>query len=136
MSQYIPRAIRQLVVARADHRCEYCRVPEYLSCFEYHIEHIIGIQHGGTNEHDNLAYCCSSCNWKKGPNISTILEMGGDLIPLFNPRKQNWFDHFETQRGVISTKTIVGQATAKLLEFNKPEKIEERFEMSLGGFYP
>lgn len=88
MSQYIPRAFRKLVISRADHRCEYCRVPEYLSGFDFHIEHIIGTQHGGTNTLDNLAYCCAICNWKKGPNISTILKMDGELIPLFNPRTQ------------------------------------------------
>lgn len=136
MSQYISRSIRRFVIARADYRCEYCRVPEYLSSFDYHIEHIIGIQHGGTNSLDNLAYCCSSCNWKKGPNISTILEIGGILIPLFNPRIQIWFEHFDTKEGVIITKTLVGQATAKLLELNRPEKIEERFQMTLSGFYP
>ena len=61
MSQYISRALRKLVIERAGHRCEYCRVPEYLSGFDYHIEHIIGVQHGGTNTLDNLAYCCPIC---------------------------------------------------------------------------
>ena len=79
---YIPRATKKLVMARADYRCEYCRVAEYLSSFEYHIEHIISLQHGGPNTEINLAYCCSPCNWKKGPNIGTILEFDTPLIPL------------------------------------------------------
>jgi hypothetical protein len=136
MSQYISRLYRRFVIERAGHRCEYCRVLEYLSGFEYHIEHIIGVQHGGPNTLDNLAYCCSVCNWKKGPNISTILEMGGLLIPLFNPRTQNWFEHFEVQQGQIIPLTPIGQATVKLLDLNRPNKIEERFEMTIGGFYP
>ena len=136
MSQYISRALRKLVIERAGHRCEYCRVPEYLSGFDYHIEHIIGVQHGGTNTLDNLAYCCPICNWKKGPNICTILLMGGELIPLFNPRKQNWFTHFEANNGRIIPLTVIGQATVKLLELNEFSKIEERLEMELGGFYP
>ena len=47
-------------MARAGYRCEYCRVLAYLSAFDYHIEHIIGLQHGGVNTHNNLAYCCSN----------------------------------------------------------------------------
>lgn len=136
MSIYISRAFRKLVISRADHRCEYCRVPEYLSGFDFHIEHIIGIQHGGTNTLDNLAYCCAICNWKKGPNISTILKMGGDLLPLFNPRTQNWFKHFQANNGEIIGLTPIGQGTIKLLELNDYSKIEERLEMTLGGFYP
>ena len=136
MSIYISRSIKKLVIARADYRCEYCRVPAYLSNFDYHIEHIIGLQHGGPNTQSNLAYCCSTCNWKKGPNISTILEMNGALIPLFNPRTQNWHEHFSSFNGKIEPKTIIGEATIKLLELNTPEKIEERFEMILSGFYP
>ena len=136
MSAYVSRPIRKLVVARAGQRCEYCRVPDYLSAFNYHIEHIIGVQHGGPNTPNNLAYCCSICNWKKGPNISTILELGGILIPLFNPRTQNWFNHFETDNGYIKPLTNIGAATIKLLDLNQLDKVEERLEMSLAGFYP
>jgi HNH endonuclease len=136
MSVYVSKNIKKMVIERATSRCEYCRVPEYLSSFDYHIEHIIGLQHGGPNALNNLAYACSPCNWKKGPNISTILEFGGSIIPLFNPRMEYWFDHFEVQRGILVPKTIIGQATIKLLELNDAVKVEERFEMMLSGFYP
>ena len=65
MSLYIPKAIKRIIITRADYRCEYCRVPDYFSNFDYHIDHIIGLQHGGPTIPDNLAYSCSSCNWKK-----------------------------------------------------------------------
>jgi hypothetical protein len=136
MSAYISSATRKLVIARAGHRCEYCRVLEYLSSFDFHADHIIGIQHGGPNTLINLAHTCSPCNWKKGPNISTILEFGGALIPLFNPRTQNWFDHFESINGVLRPLTLIGEGTIKLLELNTSNKIEERYEMTLAGFYP
>ena len=125
-----------MVIARSGHRCEYCRVLAYLACFDFHVDHIIGVQHGGPTILDNLAHTCSPCNWKKGPNISTILAFGGALIPLFNPRTQNWFDHFEALNGVLRPLTIIGDGTIKLLELNQPYKIEERYEMTLAGFYP
>jgi HNH endonuclease len=133
---YISKNIRRLVIARAGNRCEYCRVLDYLVGFDYHVEHIIGVQHGGTNAPFNLAYACSYCNWKKGPNISTILSLGGELIPLFNPRTQNWFDHFEVKRGEILPLTTIGEATIKLLELNQSFRIDARFEMMLAGCYP
>jgi HNH endonuclease len=136
MSVYVARSTKKLVIERAASRCEYCHVPAFLSSFDYHIEHIIGLQHGGPNSLNNLAYCCSPCNWKKGPNISTVLEFGGQIIPLFNPRIQNWFDHFDVQRGELIALSDVAQATIKLLELNVHAKIEERFEMMLAGLYP
>ena len=136
MRAYISGSTKKIVIARAGLRCEYCRVLAYLSAFDYHIEHIIGLQHGGPNSPNNLAYCCSICNWKKGPNISTILEFGGALMPLFNPRTQNWFDHFEAQNGYIKPLTPIGEATVKLLELNQRNKVEERFSMAQAGFYP
>jgi HNH endonuclease len=136
MSVYISKAIRKLVAERASYRCEYCRVSAYLSAFDYHVDHIIGIQHGGINSLNNLAYGCSLCNWKKGPNIATILYLDGPLIPLFNPRLQNWFEHFSTKNGEIFPLTSVGEATIKLLELNTSDKIEQRSEMAKAGFYP
>lgn len=133
---YISKNIRRLVEQRAGNRCEYCRVHAYLVGFGYHVEHIIGIQHGGNNNILNLAYACSYCNWKKGPNISTILKLGGELIPLFNPRIQNWFEHFEVKKGKIIPLTTIGEATIKLLDLNQPSRVDARFEMMLAGFYP
>ncbi len=73
---------------------------------------------------------------EKEPNISTILAFGGEIVPLFNPRTQNWFEHFEVRQGKLIALSAVGEATIKLLELNIPIKIEERFEMMLAGFYP
>lgn len=73
---------------------------------------------------------------EKGPNISTILHTQGPLIPLFNPRTQDWFEHFEVQKGILLAHTSIAEGTIKLLELNQDNKIEERFEMMLAGFYP
>ena len=83
-----------------------------------------------------MAFSCSPCNWLKGPNISTVLEFGGALIPLFNPRRQDWFEHFEHTNGLLIPRTLIGEATIKLLDLNQSNNVEERFEMALAGFYP
>ncbi|MEZ4775028.1 MAG: HNH endonuclease signature motif containing protein [Bacteroidia bacterium] len=136
MSSHISKLIRKLVIERAGNRCEYCRIPQAITNYDFHIEHIIGIQHGGENSLENLAWCCAFCNWKKGPNIATILDGEKQIIPLFNPRSQKWFDHFETRGGHITAKTDIGKATIKLLEFNLPERIEIRDVLTQAGYYP
>lgn len=104
--------------------------------FSFHIEHIISQQHGGSDNLNNLAYACSHCNWKKGPNISTVLSENGPIIPLYNPRTSNWADHFALQGGVIQYKTSIGEGTIRLLEFNAIERILERIELIEAGIYP
>ena len=126
MKGSISIATRRFVATRANYRCEYCHKPEIIANFSFHVEHIIGRQHGGSNQLANLAYACSHCNWKKGPNIATKLKESENLIPLFNPRKDNWEDHFYLNKGVILGKTEIGRGTLFLLEFNKDELVTER----------
>ncbi len=136
MSVYISKWVRKLVIERAGHRCEYCRIPQLIANYEFHVEHIIGLQHDGPNSLDNLANCCPFCNWKKGPNLGSLLPPSQKIVPLFHPRKQNWFDHFRAENGLIIPLTNVGKATSKLLEFNLPERVEIRAMLSINGLYP
>jgi hypothetical protein len=136
MSSYISKLVRSLVIERAGNRCEYCRIPQAVTNYEFHIEHVIGIQHGGSNSPENLAWCCAFCNWKKGPNLGTLLETNTEIIPLFNPQTQSWFDHFEAKNGTVIPKTTIGKATVKLLEFNLAERVEVRAVLTLARFYP
>lgn len=54
MNKSVPMATRQFVALRADYRCEYCRKPELVANFAFHVEHIIGRQHQGSDRLDNL----------------------------------------------------------------------------------
>ena len=132
----ISNILKTIVINRAGNRCEYCLVPKILSNFEFHIEHVVSIQHGGTSLPDNLAYCCSFCNWKKGTNLATLILPNDEMIRIFNPRKQNWQEHFSTVAGKIIPLSKTGVATAQLLEFNLPERVEVRLELAKAGFYP
>lgn len=137
MSKLFSTATKQYIALRADYRCEYCKKPEIISNFSFHIEHIIGRQHGGSDKIENLAYSCSYCNWKKGPNISTVLTEEGPIIPLFNPRKDIWVGHFlATLDGLIKAKNEIGEGTLRLLDFNSVERVMERQELIALGFYP
>ena len=81
MASYFSSSTKNIIAARANYRCEYCLKPEIITNFPFHIEHIIGKQHGGSDKLYNLAYACSWCNWKKGLNIATVLAERGKIIP-------------------------------------------------------
>ena len=135
MGNNFSSAIRKFIASRADYRCEYCKKPEIIANFSFHIEHIISQQHGGSDNLDNLAYACSWCNWKKGPNIATILFEKGDLLPLYNPRIDNWINHFKVENGIIEGHTDIAKGTIKLLEMNTIELIIERKELVSAGLF-
>ena len=136
MKRTFSNAVRQIIAMRANFRCEYCHKPDIIANFSFHIEHIIGLQHKGTNHLDNLAYACATCNWKKGPNIGTLLKPEGSIIPLFNPRKDKWDEHFYVEDGVILAKDEIGEGTIQLLDFNAVDRIlERRYLIEAGLFF-
>jgi hypothetical protein len=54
----------------------------------------IARQYGGSDDLDNLAMACAECNLHKGRDLSGIDHNSIQIVPLFNPRQQQWDDHF------------------------------------------
>lgn len=136
MSRHIPDSLRKSVAKRANNRCEYCRRLEADSFIKFQIDHIISRKHRGQTILENLALACSICNGNKGSDIGTILQDEVTFVRLFNPRKDNWFDHFEVSEGMILSKTAIGEATVLTLEFNVVNRILERLDLIKAGLYP
>jgi 5-methylcytosine-specific restriction endonuclease McrA len=59
--------MRRDVIARASGRCEYCGVPDEATLAPHEPDHIIGEQHGGATELNNLAYACFPLQPVQGP---------------------------------------------------------------------
>jgi hypothetical protein len=55
---------------------------------------------------------------------------------LFNPRLDQWSDHFEIKGVHLIGRTEVGQATAALLNFNHPDRLLEREILITTGQFP
>lgn len=124
-------AVRQLVRQRADWCCEYCRIPQRaLPWAAFHIEHIRARQHGGSDDLGNLALACRRCNSHKGPNLASVDPDTGLLVPLFNPRIDNWSEHFSLVEYRIAGLTDVCRVTATLLNMNDPDRIQVRAEFA------
>jgi len=127
----LPDVLRKHVAARAASRCEYCRVRQADIEYPFHIDHIISLKHGGTTTEDNLAYTCPDCNYNKGADLGTFLHPPErDFVPLFHPRLDKWEEHFEESNGLIEPRTLVGEATVRVLMLNTLERIILRRELT------
>ncbi len=136
MSVKISTALRSSVAKRAQFRCEYCLLSEEDAFLPFHIDHIISTKHGGANSFSNMAYSCPHCNQHKGTDIATFLESSNDLIRLFDPRNDQWSNHFTTDEGKVLGITKIGKATVKLLKLNDRNRLMLRNLLAKAGRYP
>ena len=133
---YIGAELRQLVIARAGDRCEYCLIRAEDTYFGCEVDHIISVKHGGITDESNLAYACVSCNRHKGSDLGSIEWQTGTLIRFYNPRSDSWHEHFALEGAFIIALTEVGKVTSRILEFNNEERTLEREELISQGRYP
>lgn len=115
------------VTARAENRCEYCRMHQSLQGATFHIEHIVPQAAGGSDSADNLALACPSCNLGKSDRVRVPDPATQQESALFNPRTDRWSDHFgwdEDWRIVGLTST--GRATVAALNLNHPRRLRIR----------
>jgi len=136
MKRYISTSIRKEVAQRASYSCEYCRLHQDNSFLPFAIEHIVSVKHGGGDEIENLALACQHCNQHKGTDMVTFLGSYDDVVLLYHPRLQEWFEHFSAEKGLIIPKTRIGEATIKLLQMNDPERVIHRQLLQEDGFWP
>lgn len=136
MSQRLPTGLRLLVQSRARFRCEYCLIHEEDSHFSHQADHIIASKHRGQTREDNLAWACYLCNVRKGSDIASVDIETGQIARLFNPRTDNWAEHFRVDAGRIVPLTPIGRVTEYLLQFNQPESVQQRRWLAAAGRYP
>lgn len=136
MSRYISDNLRSSIALKAQFRCEYCHIHENDQFFTFQVDHIISLKHGGQTEFNNLAYTCSVCNQNKGSDLGTYLTNSKRLIRLFHPRKDSWSTHFKVEFGEIIPKTLIGEATIKVLDMNNIDRIILRQALFDEGRYP
>ncbi len=136
---YIPIALEQRVRQVAKNRCGYCLSPQDLVMARLQIEHIIPRSKGGSDQEDNLWLACPICNGHKSDKIIGIDPETNESVPLFNPRHQNWSDHFEwAEDGVIIMgKTAIGRATVAALKLSSDlDALRVRRFWVMAGWHP
>jgi hypothetical protein len=128
--------IERLVEERAGRRCEYCRMHESLQGATFHVEHIVPKSRGGNSSLDNLAWACPGCNLRKSDRVEVPDPLDGKLVPLFNPRKDAWSDHFRWEKQRVAALTAIGRATIAALKLNHPRRIRIRQAEETFGLFP
>jgi hypothetical protein len=136
---YIPKALRILVTKRANNRCEYCQTPGLYTAMQMEIDHIIPQSLEGRTHETNLCLACTYCNDSKNARVVVFDPESGEVVSLFNPRTQNWFEHFKwSDNGeVVLSLTAIGRATVSALNMNRANFITARkFWVSVGWHPP
>ena len=136
MANDISEVLRAEIARRANYRCEYCLIREEDSGFPHQVDHILSRKHGGLSSIDNLALACIICNRQKGSDISSVEPQTGEIVRLFNPRRDRWGDHFRVAAEYIEPLTQTGSVTGRLLRLNTPERLVERRLLQALGSYP
>src|SRR5438105_2006457 len=93
-TSHISKELRQRVAAQAGYRCGYCLTSEALVGTPMELDHIIPESLGGPTEEANLWLACSLCNDHKGNRIASRDPVSGEMVRIFDPRREVWGDHF------------------------------------------
>ena len=130
------RSLIDPIWQRANNIYEYCRVAQPFDLLRFQIDHIIARKHHGTDAPDNLALACFACNNHKGPNIASIDRDSGELVRLFDPRRDKWTEHFRWEGAVLVGMTPTGRVTVDVLAINLHHRIQLREALIPEGVFP
>lgn len=131
-------AVRRRIAQQARYRCGYCQTQERVSGIPLTLEHIIPRVAGGADEEENLWVSCRLCNELKGAQTKAIDPQTGRTAQLFNPRTQNWNQHFawSDDGAEIIGLTDAGRATVVALSLNTEFRIPSRAIWVEAGHHP
>jgi len=129
---------REIIAERAGHCCEYCRSPADFATQSFSVEHIIPVSRGGETALANLTLACPGCNSHKYNKTEAPDPVDGTVVPLYNPRKQRWRDHFRWNEDFtrIVGLTATGRATVSALQMNRPGVVNLRRALFPIGLHP
>ena len=137
-SSHIAKALREQLNREARQRCGYCLTSARVTGTPMEVDHIIHESLGGASTRENLWLACSMCNDHKGSRIAAPDAHTGEVVRLFDPRRQRWLDHFDwsADGSLIVGKTPIGRATVAALRMNRVELVEARRAWVLAGWHP
>lgn len=137
-SKYVSAKLLKLVAERAKFVCEYCLSQEIFSPESFAVDHIFPRISGGKTVSENLAFSCLGCNSHKAAKTKAIDPISETLSDLFNPRFQNWHEHFSWNANFteIIGLTPTGRATVETLKLNRKGVKNLRWALFTVGKHP
>ena len=87
---------------------------------------------------ENLWVSCRLCNEAKGIQVEAIDPLTGDTAPLYNPRVDQWRQHFRWGKDgtEIIGLTDVGRVTVDALSLNTEFRVRSRAIWVEAGYHP
>ncbi len=135
---YIPTDLRARVAVQAGYRCGYCLTAEAIVGTPMEIDHLIPESLGGRTEEQNLWLAGSLCNDHRSNRIAALDPVSGEVVRLFDPRRQVWNEHFQWTEPAdrIVGLTPTGRATVVALHLNRPTLVKARQLWVRVGWHP
>ncbi|MEJ7577086.1 MAG: HNH endonuclease signature motif containing protein [Pyrinomonadaceae bacterium] len=115
--------LRQVVRRAYDFACGYCGVREEDAGSELELDHFKPRRSGGSDEFENLIYCCTTCNRLKGDfwSASTTEKR------LLHPKRDNLSLHLRLETdGLLTALTETGSFHLVRLRLNRPPLVALR----------
>jgi len=134
--RFISALLRRQVIHRAANRCEYCQLSQLGQAATFHIDHVIPIAENGETTFENLALACVACSLYKSAKLTAKDPVSNKAVPIYNPRRERWQDHFEWDDVRVIGLTTVGRATIAALKMNRPAMLAIRAEEKLRQRHP
>jgi hypothetical protein len=87
---------------------------------------------------ENLCFACRRCNEFKGAVVKAQDPLTTEFISLYNPRLQNWEEHFSWDASGINLMglTSVGRVTILILQMNNEIILNARRRWVSAGWHP
>jgi hypothetical protein len=123
---------------RARALCEYCHTAEQWQYVPFTVDHIVPLAQGGTTILENLALACFHCNRRKSIQMTAQDPQSGVDVPLFNPRRHVWSEHFvwSVDGLLLLGLTPIGRATITALALNRERIVAIRAADIAVGRHP
>src|SRR4051812_48538613 len=98
--------MRNAIRARFQYRCAYCGVEEAEVGAELTVDHFQPRAHQGSDDLDNLVYCCNACNQFKGDHWQP-----DSVERILHPLRDNLAEHIaELKNGRLQALTEQGRS--------------------------
>jgi hypothetical protein len=138
VSAYIPESLKAQINKADRRRCCYCLTSEANSGIPMTYDHIFPRSKGGTTSFENVCLACRSCNEFKSDSTLGMDPLTGKTVSLFNPRTQEWANHFawSPDSTRIEGLTAIGRATVVTLQMNNPVIVAARWRWMIASWHP
>lgn len=134
----LPAALLIRLQQQAGNRCGYCQTSARITGQPLTVDHIIPMARGGGSTEENVWLCCRRCNEYKGTQMDAIDPGTGERVPLFNPQRQAWREHFTWSGDGLQVigLTPCGRVTVQALKMNNADIVAARRLWVSVGWHP